>query len=317
MDKKVLVLGATGAMGSYLVPKLIERGYRVDGISMDDAVSDNPALHYYKENAIDEAVITERLKGGYDAIVDFMVYNNNNIPFKERMPLLLRNTDHYIYFSTYRVFADSKTPINERSDRLLDVATDPYFLASDDYSLHKARGEDALRESGYKNYTIVRPAITYSQKRCQLVTLERPSVLSALREKRPILLPETARNIEGTMSWGGDVAEMLVRLIFNDAALCEDFNVTTSEHHKWGEIAEYYREIFGLESEWVSEEEYFISRNDAPDWRQAVIWQLHLDRLFNRVMDNTKILGITGMKQSELMTLYNGLEHERESILAE
>ena len=28
--KKILVLGGTGAMGVYLVPKLIERGYAVD-----------------------------------------------------------------------------------------------------------------------------------------------------------------------------------------------------------------------------------------------------------------------------------------------
>ena len=71
--KKVLVLGATGAMGTYLVPKLIERGYKVDAVTMDDVVSDTAGLKYFKENAIDEAVITERLKKGYDGIVDFMI----------------------------------------------------------------------------------------------------------------------------------------------------------------------------------------------------------------------------------------------------
>ena len=37
-------------------------------------------------------------------------------------------------------------------------------------------------------------------------------------------------------------------------------------------------------------------------------WQLKYDRLFDRIMDNTKILNATGMKQSELMPLYDGLK---------
>ena len=32
---KVLVLGATGAMGKYLVPYLLEMGYAVDAVAMD------------------------------------------------------------------------------------------------------------------------------------------------------------------------------------------------------------------------------------------------------------------------------------------
>ena len=38
--KKVLVLGATGAMGVYLVPELISMGYEVDAVSLDEIVSD-------------------------------------------------------------------------------------------------------------------------------------------------------------------------------------------------------------------------------------------------------------------------------------
>jgi len=35
MSKKVLVLGASGAMGQYLVPKLAERGYEVDAVALE------------------------------------------------------------------------------------------------------------------------------------------------------------------------------------------------------------------------------------------------------------------------------------------
>jgi hypothetical protein len=40
------------------------------------------------------------------------------------------------------------------------------------------------------------------------------------------------------------------------------------------------------------------------------LWQLKYDRLFERVMDNSKILEITGLKQEELMPLYEGLRLE-------
>ena len=34
-QKKVLVLGATGAMGKYLVPRLADMGYRIDAVALD------------------------------------------------------------------------------------------------------------------------------------------------------------------------------------------------------------------------------------------------------------------------------------------
>ena len=54
--KKVLVLGGTGAMGVYLVPKLVERGYAVDVLSLDDVTSDTPLLSYIKGAGMDVAV---------------------------------------------------------------------------------------------------------------------------------------------------------------------------------------------------------------------------------------------------------------------
>ena len=39
MNKKVLVLGATGAMEVYLIPELLSRGYYVDAVSLDEMES--------------------------------------------------------------------------------------------------------------------------------------------------------------------------------------------------------------------------------------------------------------------------------------
>ena len=53
MAKKVLILGATGAMGQYLTPMLAELGYDVDAVSLDDMTSEKPNLRYIKANAKD------------------------------------------------------------------------------------------------------------------------------------------------------------------------------------------------------------------------------------------------------------------------
>ena len=45
--------------------------------------------------------------------------------------------------------------------------------------------------------------------------------------------------------------------------------------------------------------------------------QLTYDRLFNREVDNTKILTIAGLKQSELMPLKEGLRREFNDLPAD
>lgn len=316
MSKKVLALGGTGAMGTYLVPKLVEDGYTVDVVSLDDMTSDNPRLRYIKANVKDTAVLSELLYKRYDGIVDFMIYPTGEIPVY--LPLMLQNTEHYIYLSSYRVFADEEHPIVESSPWLLDVSKDEEYVRSDDYGIYKARGEDFLRQSRFRNWTILRPAITYSRKRCQLITLERFHLLPYIRSGKPVPLFDKALTVQGTMSWAGDVAEMQRRLLFNEKAICEDFNVTTSEHHSWGEIAEYYKDLFGLNYQPVDEETYFLARADYNETsRQALKWQLWYDRMFNRIMDNSKVLKVTGLKQSQLMPLYEGLKLERKTILEE
>ena len=51
MGKKILVIGATGAMGQYLVPALAEMDYEIDAISLDEKESTQPNVRYFKANA--------------------------------------------------------------------------------------------------------------------------------------------------------------------------------------------------------------------------------------------------------------------------
>ena len=55
--KKVLVVGATGAMGKYLIPELDMLGYNVVGLTLDDVTSDSKNVTFVKGNAMDKSFL--------------------------------------------------------------------------------------------------------------------------------------------------------------------------------------------------------------------------------------------------------------------
>lgn len=305
--KKVLVLGATGAMGQYLVPRLASMGYRVDAVALVDPKEPVPGVSYLKANVKEPGVLQKLLENRYDGIVDFMIYSSWELP--GRLACFVDHTDHYIYLSSYRIYDNREHPIRESSPRLIDTSENIMLRNSDDYSIYKARGENILRSFSRKNWTIIRPAITYSLMRYQLVTLEAPNTVGRARAGKPVVVPEQAKNVQATMSWAGDVARMIAGLLFLDQARGETYTVSTAEHHTWGEIADYYKEICNLQAVWVDQEDYISVLNPDP-YSFGARWQLEYDRLFDRIIDNSKILAATGMTQRELMPLFDGLRHE-------
>ena len=86
---------------------------------------------------------------------------------------------------------DAKGVITEDSPRLLDtLKDDPEFLATDDYALAKARQEDILNGFGKSNYTILRPAPTFSGRKYQLISMEANSFINRALEHKTVVLPE-------------------------------------------------------------------------------------------------------------------------------
>ena len=305
--EKVLVLGATGAMARYMIPFLAENGCQVDGITLDEVESKNPNVKYYKGNAKDPALLREFLSHNYDAVVDYLTYPTRDIPLY--LPQLLDHTGHYIFLSSGRVYDNLEKPVKETSPRLIDSSKDPLLLSSDDYCIYKARGENLLFSWKRKNWTIVRPATTYSYLRYQLVTLEAANTVGRAFAGKKVVVPIQAKDKPATLSWGGDAGKMIGKLLFCEAALGEAFNINSAENHTWGEIADYYKDICGLDAVWVDKEDY-LKIIDPDPYHFAPRWQLEYARLFDREVDNSKVLAVTGMKQSDMMPLYDGLKME-------
>ncbi|MBR5869178.1 MAG: hypothetical protein IKZ21_07000 [Clostridia bacterium] len=304
--KKVMVIGATGAMGRYLVPELAGLGYHVTAVSLDGGTPAGELVTPVKGNCKDKEFLMSLLAQGFDGVVDFMIYADHDFP--DYYKLFLENTGHYIFLSSCRVYDDKEHPVRETSPRLLDSSEDAALRASNDYSIHKAHSENLLVASPYRNWTVVRPATTFSTLRFQLVTLEaRDNVGRALRGKK-VVLPKEARDVPATLCWGGNVAKLIARILFKEEAKREFYNVCSSEYQTWGAIADYYKELVGLEAVWVDKEDYLAILD--PEVKTSTRWQLEYARLFRRITDNSKVLALTGVKQEELISMYDGLKLE-------
>lgn len=301
---RILLLGGTGAMGANLGRRLAERGYDVC-VTSRSARTDAGRVHFICGNAKNKSFL-EKTLGALkpDAVVDFMSYGSAE--FALRRDVLLNGTGQYVFISSCRVFAGEEVH-TENSPRLLDVCQDTEYLKTDEYALAKARSENMLRDSGRRNWTIVRPCITYAYPRLQFGCLEANAFLPRVAQGLPVPMPVEMLQKRTTMLHGDMVAEMIARLVGNQRAIGEDFNTVTSENHTWAEVAELYGEFLGMKIAPCSLDAYMSFCNP---------WQVKFGRMVHHVFDNRKILEVTGMRLGDLVSLREGLSKESGDALA-
>ena len=282
---KILILGGTGAMGVHLVDLLSPIPDCQITVTSRSRREGKGNVSYVQGNGHDIAFLNTLLKVKYDVIVDFMNYRTQE--FSERYQLLLNACGQYVYLSSSRVYADSDYPITEESPRLLDVTTDTEYLKTDEYALAKARQENLLRESRHKNWTIIRPYITYSENRLQLGVLEKEAWLYRALNGRTIVFSKDIANRMTTLTYGLDVARAMIALIGREEAKGEVFHITTPESIRWSDVLNIYLDV--LEQKTSKRPNVLLtdaSLNLQYDWGK---YQVKYDRLFNRTFDNSKI----------------------------
>lgn len=280
----VLVLGGTGAMGKHLVDYIANDSNRVVVTSRTQK-GFNGNIEYKTGDAKETYFIDGLLTQYWDVIIDFMVYKTDE--FQARYHKFLSSTDHYIYLSSARVYADSNQPLTENSPRLLDVTKDQVYLATDEYALTKARQENLLFSSLKKNWTIIRPYITYDEERLQLGVLEKEDWLYRAIKGRSILFSSDINNKLTTLTSGRDVARGIAAIIGATSAHGEVFHITSDVNIYWKEILDIYMNTLethlGYRTNVILQDlESFIT------WRGGR-YQITCDRLYNRCFDNSKI----------------------------
>lgn len=300
----ILLLGGTGAIGKELSVALEKRGMQVDVTTRADR-AESGNVHYLKGDARDNAFLKKILQNRYNAVVDFMVYSTEE--FAKRVNMLLESTEQYVFLSSARVYADNHgNPITEESQRILDTTTDQKYIESDEYALSKARQEDCLRKSTRKNWTIIRPYITYNDERLQLGVLEKERWLyRALRGRTIVFQKDIAAKVT-TMTFGHDVALGMADIVGNPKAYGEVFQIAGADALDWMSILEIYLDV--LESLFGRRPDVFWEK-DAKQMSNVLEcqYQVKYDRLFERRFDSQKIDGIRG-KQYLYVPIRQGLE---------
>lgn len=282
---KILILGGTGAMGKHLVNLLALQNDVEIWVTSRRIRSNRINVFYIQGNAHDLTFLSSLLTRRFDIVIDFMSYSMSE--FRERLLYLLSSCGHYFFLSSSRVYADSESPLTEDSPRLLDVSTDSVYLSSEEYSLTKARQENLLYESGYSNWTIIRPYITYSESRLQLGVQEMENWLYRALCGRTIVFSKDIAKKMTTLTYGLDVARGMAALVGKEEAKGESFHIITSESIQWNGVLEIYLDVLeqhiGIRPKVImTEKSYkldFLARK----------YQVIYDRLYNRCFDNSKI----------------------------
>ena len=246
--------------------------------------SESKNIHYFMGNAKDISFLQELMcnYGKWDVIVDFMIYSLEE--FQTRKNILLANTCQYVFLSSARVYADSKTNITEQSDRLLDTVDNQDFVKSKNYAIAKAQEENLLFDNDQKNWTIVRPYITYSNTKLQLGVQEKEEWLYRALHNRAIVFSEDMVDKVTSFTHGKDVAKGIFSLLGKKDAYGEAFNITYNEFLTWNEILCIYVEC--LKAAGYKGEVVYVKKADE---LTSNIDKVRYDRIYNRKFDNKKI----------------------------
>lgn len=308
--RNILVLGGTGVIGSYFVQLITEndnniKAYVTSRYERQSSVN----IEYIRGDAKDNDFLAQLLAKKWDAIVDFMVYSTPI--FKQRIFKFLDSTDQYVFISSARVYADSENPLNESSARLVDSSTDLKFLATDEYSLAKARQEDILTTSDRKNWTIVRPYITYSEQRLQLGVLEKEEWLYRALKGRTIIFSTEIASKFTTMTHGYDVAKAILAIIMSSKSLGKTFQVTQNRSITWSNVLENYLVV--LEKYTAKRPKViFLGLNEFSQCKKAQ-YQIKYDRMLNRRFDSSMIGELVHV--DEFMPITKGISSSLELFL--
>lgn len=284
---KILVLGGTGAIGVDLVNILVKNGHEVFVTSRQKKEDKQSNVQFIQGNAHNLTFLSSELSKGYDVVVDFMYYSSAE-EFARRIDVILESTNRYVFLSSSRVYADSVLPLTEEASRLLDVCSDENYLKTDEYALVKARQENILFAHQKRNWTIIRPYITYNNNRLQLGIFEKEEWLYRALARKKIVFPQEMANRKTTLTYGYDVAKMIDKIIVNPDTLGEVYHITQPECITWGEVLELYLNILEKKRGFrpVVVDKVNISKMGSLLGRMA---QIKYDRLYDRVFDGTKL----------------------------
>ncbi len=148
----------------------------------------------------------------------------------------------------------------------------------------------------------MRPVISFSERRFDLVTCSGREIIKKAKAGEKIYLPYEAKNLTAGLDWAGNSGKLIANLLFKEETLGEAYTISSAQNLTWGEAAEIYTELLGAEFEWIDTQTYIKNYEDPNK-----IWILLYDRLFDRKIDNSKVLNATGLRKEDFAAIRDGI----------
>jgi len=305
MDKNVLLIAGGGTLGTATAEELLKLGCAVDVICPEEKQSCHPRLTFIRDVVSEELLLRLFAAKHYHGIVNFIHYNT----LEEYIPvhtLLTAHTDHLLFLSSYRVYGDAQHPITEEAPLLVDtVAAD--VLSGETYAVPKTACERYMAASDTHNWTVVRPVISFSQHRLDIVMRSGTEVVDAAREGRILTLPAACRHLTAGLDWAGNTGKLIAHLLWKPGVCREAYTVSSGQNLTWEQVANIYTDLLGARFEWLDTDTY-VRRNPTNPYG------LYCDRLYDRAVDNRKILAATGLTAADFLPIREGVIRELQKL---
>jgi nucleoside-diphosphate-sugar epimerase len=242
---KVLFVGGTGLISSACSLAAQEAGHELWLVTRGQSKlpATVPADRIVNADATNAAELRAELEGkSWDVVVQWVAFLPDHVADDVET---FKDAGQYVFISSASVYEKppSSWLITERTPKV-----NPFW----DYSRNKIACEQVLRsaheDTGFP-ITIVRPSLTYGYSQIPVIigSWAKPfTIVDRIRRRAKILIPGDGTAI-WTLTHNSDFAKGLIGLFGKDAAIGEDFHITSDEALTWNQIYALLADAVGTE----------------------------------------------------------------------
>ena len=128
------------------------------------------------------------------------------------------------------------------------------------------------------------------------------AVVDAFKEGKAVRLPLEAKNLTAGLDWAGNSGKIIANLLFKEGTIGEAYTISSAQNLTWGQIADIYTELLNVKFQWVPAN---YPHNN---------WNWYYDRIYDRKIDNSKVLKATGLKSSDFTSIKEGVQIELKKL---
>jgi nucleoside-diphosphate-sugar epimerase len=219
--KIVLVTGATGFLGSYVLPELKKAGFGLKCLvrnKADAKLLESAGAQVVYGDVRDKSSLTQALRGT-DAVL--------------HMAAVLKSSSKKLYYDVNQYGTKNLVDacVENKVRRFIHISTHDVTFERGDYSLSKLKGEEVVKNSKL-DFTIFRPADIYGRGECAL------SGMARLIKSLPVVPIPGKGDAKLQPAYAGDVATAIAKAISNSKSIGKTYFIAGPDQIAFEELVD-------------------------------------------------------------------------------